>query len=271
MPRDEEDQTDEVAQNDMNGDGITLEWRPEEWSKCSQTCGNGGKKYRKVRCTVSRKEHYNDGSSAMSMENIPDSICLDAAVEKPETEAPCESGPCPKWFASEWSDCNQSKCVSRKTGVLHREVSCGLNEGDPMEERFCEAVLKPRASKTCRNKQCKGTWKASQWSECQGECGQVGEKGRDVTCYWKGTTQPAGDACKKRRKPRTVTKCRVTNCSRNNEAKQSTTFAPITDIIHPNSVLTSVCIDRTKYCGLVQHFQLCHKEKYQIQCCQSCS
>ena len=50
-------------------------------------------------------------------------------------------------------------------GVLHREVSCGLNEGDPMEERFCEAVLKPRASKTCRNKQCKGTWKASQWSE----------------------------------------------------------------------------------------------------------
>ena len=64
--------------------------------------------------------------------------------------------------------------------------------------------------------------------QCQGECGQVGEKGRDVTCYWKGTTQPAGDACKKRRKPRTVTKCRVTNCSRNNEAKQSTTFAPIT-------------------------------------------
>ena len=44
MPRDEEDQTDEVAQNDMNGDGIILEWRPEEWSKCSQTCGNGGKK-----------------------------------------------------------------------------------------------------------------------------------------------------------------------------------------------------------------------------------
>ena len=44
MPRDEEDQTEEVAQNDMNGDGITLEWRPEEWSKCSQTCGNDGKK-----------------------------------------------------------------------------------------------------------------------------------------------------------------------------------------------------------------------------------
>ena len=51
MPRDEEDQTDEVAQNDMNGDGITLEWRPEEWSKCSQTCGNGGKK---VQYTVGR-------------------------------------------------------------------------------------------------------------------------------------------------------------------------------------------------------------------------
>ena len=39
MPRDEEDQTGSTAQND----NIVLEWQTDEWSKCSQTCGNEGK------------------------------------------------------------------------------------------------------------------------------------------------------------------------------------------------------------------------------------
>ena len=33
--------------------------------------------------------------------------------------------------------------------------------------------------------------------------------------------------------------------------------------------LTS-CLDQDKYCGLVRHFEMCHKEKYKIQCCKSC-
>ena len=30
------------------------------------------------------------------------------------------------------------------------------------------------------------------------------------------------------------------------------------------------CLDHSKYCGLVHHFKMCHKEKYKIQCCKSC-
>jgi len=272
MPRDEEDQTD-TAQND----NISLEWKADEWSKCSQTCGNEGKMYRKVRCAVSTREDYGDGSSSVTAETIPDAICVDAGVTKPQTEASCNNHtPCPRWFALDWPDCDQSKCLSRKTGIVHRQVLCGSDQDQPTDERFCEAVLKPRASKTCRNKQCKGKWKAGQWSECEGGCGQVGQKRREAFCYWKGTNQPAGDDCKKRRRPKIVAKCRMPKCHTRHQIAQeanNTTESPlpiITDILHPNSVLTSVCVDRTKYCGLVQHFQLCHKEKYQTQCCQSC-
>ena len=129
-----------------------------------------------------------DGSVA---ETIPDSICEDAGVEKPQTETACDNTPCPRWFTSDWPECEESKCISRKTGVkheraaicplksspflntsdvsfsgiLHREVVCGSSEDQPIDQRFCEAVLKPRASKTCRNKQCKGRWRAGNWSE----------------------------------------------------------------------------------------------------------
>ena len=33
------------------------------------------------------------------------------------------------------------------------------------EDKYCEAILRPKTSRTCVNKRCKAVWKAGKWSE----------------------------------------------------------------------------------------------------------
>ena len=51
-------------------------------------------------------------------------------------------------------------------GFQSRNVYCGSQEThNVLDEKYCEAVLKPKSSQTCRNRKCKGVWKVSDWSE----------------------------------------------------------------------------------------------------------
>jgi hypothetical protein len=46
-----------------------------------------------------------------------------------------------------------------------RLVFCGRPDDEEMDEKYCEAVLKPKSSRECTNKRCKGKWKEGEWSE----------------------------------------------------------------------------------------------------------
>ena len=62
------------------------------------------------------------------------------------------------------------------SGFQTRNVFCGSQTNNKtLEEKYCEAVLKPRSSQTCHNRKCKGLWKVGNWSE-------VGEN--TLQCYW---------------------------------------------------------------------------------------
>ena len=51
-------------------------------------------------------------------------------------------------------------------GFQTRVVFCGSKvSNQTMEEKYCEAVLKPTSSQTCHNRKCKGSWKIGNWSE----------------------------------------------------------------------------------------------------------
>ena len=50
MPRDEEDPA--AASSDQD---ISLEWKAEEWSKCSQTCGSQGKRVSRAKAAFFKR------------------------------------------------------------------------------------------------------------------------------------------------------------------------------------------------------------------------
>ena len=56
-----------------------------------------------------------------------------------------------------------------------RRVFCsGGGRENILEEKYCEAVLKPKTSKRCSNKRCRGRWKVGKWSKVIG---------RDILLY----------------------------------------------------------------------------------------
>ena len=50
-------------------------------------------------------------------------------------------------------------------GFQTRDVRCAVGQNTTVEEKYCEAVLKPTSSRTCSNDQCRAIWQAQQWSE----------------------------------------------------------------------------------------------------------
>ena len=56
--------------------------------------------------------------------------------------------------------------ITFNLGFQTRSVYCGSQQNnETLDEKYCEAVLKPRSSQTCHNKNCKGIWKVGVWSE----------------------------------------------------------------------------------------------------------
>lgn len=86
---------------------LKFEWILTEWSGCSQTCGGNGVQMRRANCVV--KLHNNT-------QNVDDNLCIDAGVEMPETFSKCGIDDCPKWFANDWTPCENSKCFAWNTG-----------------------------------------------------------------------------------------------------------------------------------------------------------
>ena len=62
---------------------------------------------------------------------------------------------------------NETLHILSSSAEQTRRVFCsgGGGRDDVLEEKFCEAVLKPKASRRCSNKRCRGRWKVGKWSQ----------------------------------------------------------------------------------------------------------
>lgn len=118
-----------------------------------------------------------------------------------------------------------------------RNVTCSINNGKlTFADTFCEAILRPKTSRSCFNRKCRGRWTSGKWSkvcfkqkcyfigkpsictemtsflQCSASCGD-GARRRQVQCVWKTTGEAAEEAvCNELRKPAKVDDCNLGQC-----------------------------------------------------------
>ena len=63
----------------------------------------------------SKREYLRRVESAHS---LPDSLCEDSGMDRPNSEWNCGLMECPSWIAPAWASCEYSKCISTNTGML---------------------------------------------------------------------------------------------------------------------------------------------------------
>ena len=51
-----------------------------------------------------------------SAHSLPDSLCVDSDMERPESERACGMTDCPSWIAASWAPCEHSRCIAKNTG-----------------------------------------------------------------------------------------------------------------------------------------------------------
>ena len=51
-----------------------------------------------------------------SAHSLPDSLCVDSGMDRPQSEKSCGMMDCPSWIAPSWAPCEQSKCIAINTG-----------------------------------------------------------------------------------------------------------------------------------------------------------
>ena len=146
-----------IQEQESSGNDLSLEWTTSDWSRCSQTCGENGTQIRSVECTLLR-------SPEDKQEIIPYQICVDSGLQPPVAIQSCGLSQCPSWTAQSWIPCPKAKCIAKRTGFQTRDVFCAVAD-KTVDDKYCEAVLRPRSTQKCRNRRCKGIWKTGLWSQ----------------------------------------------------------------------------------------------------------
>uniref|UniRef100_A0A667WKB6 ADAM metallopeptidase with thrombospondin type 1 motif 20 n=1 Tax=Myripristis murdjan TaxID=586833 RepID=A0A667WKB6_9TELE len=144
-----------------HGDCLLKSWQYSAWSQCSKTCGRGSR---------SRESYCMNNLGR----RLVDRECSD--YQRVVTES-CNEQPCPKWSASEWSEC----LVTCGKGMRHRQVSCSMGVGEEkLSEHLCDPSSKPAAVGSCELPEC-ASWQVGVWGACAVTCGH-GYQMRAVRC-----------------------------------------------------------------------------------------
>ena len=85
-------------------------------------------------------------------------------LQPPAAIQSCGLSKCPSWTAQAWIPCPRAKCIAKRTGFQTRDVFCAVGD-KTVDDKYCEAVLRPRSTQKCRNRRCKGIWKTGLWSK----------------------------------------------------------------------------------------------------------
>eukprot|EP00057_Strongylocentrotus_purpuratus_P023085 XP_011677559.1 PREDICTED: ADAMTS-like protein 2 isoform X1 [Strongylocentrotus purpuratus] len=118
------------------------QWIVSEWSRCSETCGQG-RETRRVTCS--------DGNRC-------------DATNRPESERSCIITPC-VWTTSSWSPCTGT-CE-----VQSRRVFCiAESTNSRVQDSSCAGIEVPLSIQICGGSPCPSKWVPQTWGQCQGDC-----------------------------------------------------------------------------------------------------
>uniref|UniRef100_A0A8C4FB15 ADAM metallopeptidase with thrombospondin type 1 motif, 12 n=1 Tax=Dicentrarchus labrax TaxID=13489 RepID=A0A8C4FB15_DICLA len=163
-------------------------WQSSSWSKCPDSCGLVGRRYRDVQCVDSQ-----------SKRPLRPFHCQ-AVSSRPLSTLTCPHKPCMTWSISPWGPCSGS-CGE---GIRERLVYC------PAPHR-CDTTMRPNSTDLCSLKPCTH-WKAEDWEECSVSCGG-GQQQREVNCASEQDSAVMPNSlCEKISKPETLRKCNMQEC-----------------------------------------------------------
>ncbi|XP_073322720.1 A disintegrin and metalloproteinase with thrombospondin motifs 12-like [Pagrus major] len=173
-------------------------WQTGSWSKCPDTCGVVGRRYRDVQCVDSQ-----------SKRPLRPFHCQ-AVASRPLSTLTCPHKPCMTWSISPWGPCSGS-CGE---GIRERLVYC------PAPHR-CSTALRPNSTEPCSLKPCT-QWKADDWEQCSVTCG-AGQQQREVYCASEQDLAVMPNSlCEKISKPETLRKCNMQECKTNAVCRKNT-------------------------------------------------
>ncbi|CAD5206224.1 unnamed protein product [Bursaphelenchus okinawaensis] len=181
---------------------LKVDYEVGDWSACTQTKCNDieGSQVRLLRCRLKV-----EGVVAYVNEEICDSF----AVQRPQASKSCRNENCPKWEASDWSECGISRCSRDGISISRRDVKCVYPNSTVADSNFCERKTRPKIKKECQNLNCTAEWKTSVWGKCSKKCDDGGVQMRILRCVWKGTKKPAGHNCDPSQRPAAIRACAV--------------------------------------------------------------
>ncbi|XP_072168856.1 papilin-like [Diadema setosum] len=163
-----------------NAQACPPRWYIGDWSPCSQSCDQGSQ-VRQVFC----QQVLENGR----LEPIEETYCLAILGYKPDYQQACTVQLCPRWVASEWSECSRGCGEGSQT----RSVQCVADLPEPDES--CVAEDRPIEEQDCNLGPCDGVdWITTEWTECTGWCGR-GIHSRQLLCSTRSGTIFDKDLC----------------------------------------------------------------------------
>ncbi|CAL8246654.1 unnamed protein product [Lota lota] len=275
------------------GDVLRIEfvWHLGDWTVCSASCGDQGRRVRRARCV------------SPGGREVSPAMCH----HLPRPVAPpvgCNIRDCPpSWVVSVWSKCS----VTCGEGWRRRQVSCkrllASGGASTLPAAACEGV-EPPDRQLCSSNGCPN-WVSSSWGKCAGRClgPTTTMQKRSVICQhangslhqdcdlqnrpasarncsselcdvqwragpWRACTVACGSGFQSRR----------VDCVHRSTAGRTLAELHCSWLTRPStwqhcsttSTCGSECKDITQYCSEVKRLNLCFVEMYKQRCCKSC-
>ncbi|XP_055088517.1 ADAMTS-like protein 3 [Periophthalmus magnuspinnatus] len=180
-------------------------WRLGDWTTCSESCGGGGTRLRRVSCV------------SVLGKDAPLSMCRHRP--KPlSSPVPCNAQDCPpRWVVSDWSKCSSSSSSSSScgAGLKHRQVVCqqldARGSTRTLPSRSCDEP-RPEQTHNCTAHNCP-VWVTGPWGKCSGRCLSPSStvQKRSVLCQHLNGT--AHSDCDQSSRPPAVRDCSSDLCS----------------------------------------------------------